>query len=98
MDRLQRVQNRAIRAIYRLDWCSPEIHALSEMSLIVDRLTEHGKKYVKKAKERNPYIATLISEYKDIKSEVQVLSFYYFLLFNYLAKEQSARDCCWCQV
>ncbi len=73
MKRLQKIQNRAIRVIYRLDWCSPvsEIHSLSGMTLISDRLTELGKRYVKKVEGRNPYITTLISEYTDVKSKLQ---------------------------
>ena len=73
MNKLQTVQNRAIRSIYRLDWCSPVdlIHELSGLSLVEDRLTNLGKKYISIAEGRSELIELLISEYNAAKSTIQ---------------------------
>ncbi len=44
IDRLQKVQNRAIRSIYRLEWTSPTdlIHSMSNLLPIKERLIEIG--------------------------------------------------------
>jgi len=67
------VQNRAIRSIYRLDWCSPVdlIHELSGLSLETDRLTYLGKKYISLAEGRSKLIEVLISEYNAAKPTIQ---------------------------
>jgi len=73
MERLQTVQNRAIRSIYRLDWCSPVdlIHELSGLPLIKDRLTNLGKKYIGAAEGRSELMELLISEYNAAKSTIR---------------------------
>ena len=73
MNKLQTVQNRAIKSIYRLDWCSPVdlIHDLSGLSLVEDRLTYLGKKYISLAEGRSELIELLISEYNAAKPTIQ---------------------------
>jgi hypothetical protein len=57
-------QNRAIRSIYRLEWCSPVglTHEISGLSLIKDRLTNLGKRYIGIAEGRSELMKHLVSE------------------------------------
>ena len=73
MERLQTVQNRAIRSIYRLEWCSPVdlIHEISGLPLIKDRLTNLGKRYISIAEGRSELMELLVSEYNAAKSTIQ---------------------------
>ena len=73
LDRLQRVQNRAIRSIYRLEWTSPTdvIHSISNLLPIRDRLIGLGERYLTKATENNPNVALLLSEYLDSISSIR---------------------------
>ena len=73
LERLQRVQNRALRCIYRLDWCSSVamIHDLSNFPLVRDRLIDLGKRHLAKAVINNPYVCLLLSEYLDSKSSIR---------------------------
>ena len=73
IERWQTVQNRAIRCIYRLDWCSPIdlIHQISDLPLIKDRLTNLGKKYIGYAEGRSELMELLVSEYKRAKPTIQ---------------------------
>jgi ribonuclease P/MRP protein subunit RPP40 len=73
IDRLQRVQNRAIRSIYRLEWTSPTvwIHEISNLLPIRERLIKLGERYLKKAVENNPYVELLLQEYLDSISSIQ---------------------------
>ena len=63
---VQRVQNRAIRCIYRLDWDSPtsELFPTSGVLFIKERLLQLGARYIIKAiRNKNIFIGPLISEY-----------------------------------
>ncbi len=63
---VQRVQNRAIRCIYRLEWESPtkELFSTSGVLNVKERLLQLGACYLTKAiKRQNPFICPLISEY-----------------------------------
>jgi len=73
LERLQRVQNRALRCIYRLDWCSSVdmIHDLSNLPLVRDRLIDLGKRHLAKAVINNPYVFLLLSEYLESKSSIR---------------------------
>lgn len=72
IERLQRVQNRAIRSIYRLDWTSPSdlIHEISGLTPISERLIQLGERYLAKAVLNNKQIALLLKEYIDSKSSI----------------------------
>ncbi len=73
LDRLQRVQNRAIRSIYRLEWTSPTdmIHSISNLLPVRDRLVRLGESYLTKAVGNNPNVALLLQEYLDSKSSIR---------------------------
>jgi hypothetical protein len=77
LERLQRVQNRALRCIYRLDWSSSVdmIHDLNNLPLVRDRLIENriniGKRYLAKAVINNPYVCLLLSEYLESKASIR---------------------------
>ena len=75
IEKLQRIQNRALRNIYSLDWtCSSElIHSLSNFLPVRDRLIEIGRKYLSKALGNNPNICILIEEYLDSISSIRRL-------------------------
>ena len=63
---VQRIQNRAIRCIYRLDWDSPtkDLFQISGVLFIKERLLQLGARYLIKAIfNRNAFICPLISEY-----------------------------------
>ena len=63
---VQRVQNRAIRCIYRLEWESPtnELFPTSGVLNVKERLLQLGARFLTKAiKRQNPFICPLISEY-----------------------------------
>ena len=73
LDRLQRVQNRAIRCIYRLEWTSPTdmIHSISNLVPVRDRLVRLGERYLTKAAANNPNVALLLQEYLDSISSIR---------------------------
>ena len=73
LDRIQRVQNRAIRSIYRLEWTSPTnlIHSISNLQPIRERLIELGERYLKKAVSNNVYVKLLLQEYIDSISSIR---------------------------
>ena len=73
LDRLQRVQNRAIRSIYRLEWTSPtdQIHSISNLVPVRDRLVSLGERYLTKAADNNPNVALLLQEYLDSISSIR---------------------------
>ena len=73
LDRLQKVQNRAIRSIYRLEWTSPTdlIHSMSNLLLVRERLIEIGKKYLPKAVGNNSNVCLLLVEYLDSISSIR---------------------------
>ena len=63
---VQRIQNRAIRCIYRLEWDSPtkDLFQISGVLFIKERLLQLGARYLIKAIfNRNAFICPLISEY-----------------------------------
>ncbi len=73
IQKLQRVQNRAIRSIYRLEWTSPTnlLHSISNILPIRERLMNLGVKYLKKAVVNNSYVSLLLEEYLDSISSIQ---------------------------
>jgi len=73
LERLQIVQNRAIRSIYRLEWTSPTelIHSISSLLPVRDRLTDIGKKYLPKAIGNNANVCLLLEEYLDSVSSIR---------------------------
>ena len=63
---VQRVQNRAIRCIFRLEWDSPthELPSISGIIPIRERLIQLGSRYLLKCLvHKNPLIQILLSEY-----------------------------------
>jgi hypothetical protein len=63
---VQRIQNRAIRCIYRLDWDIPtkDLFQISRVLFIKERLLQLGARYLIKAiYNKNAFICPLISEY-----------------------------------
>jgi hypothetical protein len=63
---VQRIQNRAIRCIYRLDWDSPtkDLFQISGVLFIKERLLQLGVRYLIKAIfNQNAFICPLVSEY-----------------------------------
>ena len=73
MERLQRVQNRAIRCIYRLEWTSPTIliHSIANILPIRERLIQLGERYLAKAVVSNENMCLLLQEYIDSKSSIR---------------------------
>ena len=73
LDRLQKIQNRALRCIYKLEWTSPTdlIHSMSGHLLVRDRLIEIGKKYLPKAVGYNSNVCLLLAEYLDSISSIR---------------------------
>ena len=73
MERLQRVQNKAIRSIYRLEWTSPTalIHTISNILPIRERLIQLGESYLAKAQVNNEYVFLLLQEYTDSRSSIR---------------------------
>jgi hypothetical protein len=66
LNRIQTVQNRAIRTIYRLDWRSPtaNLFPISGVLGIKVRFLQLGVRYFAKAIwSKNPYISLLLREY-----------------------------------
>jgi hypothetical protein len=66
LDLVQRIQNRATRCIYRLDWDSPtsELFGISGVLFIKERLIQLGARYLTKAiHNKNIFLCPLISEY-----------------------------------
>ena len=63
---IQRVQNRAIRTIYKLKWDTPtdSLFSISSILLIKDRFLQLGVRYLMKTTMyKNKFIAVLTSEY-----------------------------------
>jgi len=73
IDRPQKVQNRAIRSIYRLEWTSPTdlIHSMSNLLPVKERLIEYGKKHIPKAVGNNSNVCLLLVEYLDSISSIR---------------------------
>ena len=73
IDRLQRVQNRAIRTIYRLEWTCPitMLHSISSILPLHERLVQLGKRYLTKAVVNNGYVSLLLQEYIDSMSSIR---------------------------
>ena len=73
LKKLQRVQNRAIRSIYRLEWTSPTIiiHALSNLLPVRERLIQLGESHLAKAVVNNEYVFLLLQEYLGSKSSIR---------------------------
>jgi hypothetical protein len=73
LERLQRVQNRAIRSINRLEWTSPTdlIHSISNLLPVRDRLIDIGKKYLPKAIVNKANVCLLLEEYLDSVSSIR---------------------------
>ena len=71
--RLQKVQNRSIRSIYRLEWTSPSIliHSLSNILPVRERLIQLGKSYLNKAVNNNENMFLLLQEYLDSISSIR---------------------------
>ena len=66
LDLVQRIQNRAIRCIYRLDWDSPtnDLFSISGVLFVKERLIQLGARYTTKAiHNKNVFLCPLISEY-----------------------------------
>ena len=63
---VQRIQNRAIRCIYKLEWDSPtkDLFQISGVLFIKERLLQLGARYLTKAIfNKNAFICPLVSEY-----------------------------------
>ena len=63
---VQRIQNRAIRCIYKLDWDSPtnDLFQISGVLLVKERLLQLGARYlIKVIRNKNAFICPMISEY-----------------------------------
>ena len=63
---VQRIQNRAIRCIYRLEWDSHtnELFPISGVLFVKERLLQLGARYISKAiLNKNVFVCPLISEY-----------------------------------
>jgi hypothetical protein len=69
---LQRVQNRAIRSIYRLPWDSPtdQLFPLSNIIDVKARFLQLGSRYISKCLVWNPLIGDLIREYYMSRSSI----------------------------
>ena len=70
---IQRVQNRAIRCIYKLKWDSPtkDLFPISGILSIKERYLQLGARYlVKSLKQKNPLLTRLIKEYYRSKSAI----------------------------
>jgi exonuclease III len=73
LERLQKIQNRALRCIYRTEWTCPTdlIHSMSDIPLVRDKLIKIGKKYLSKAKMDNSNVRLLLAEYLDSISSIR---------------------------
>jgi len=71
LDRLQKIQNRVLRCIYRTEWTCPAdlIQSMSDLPLVRDKLLKIGKKYVSKAENSN--VRLLFAEYLDSISSIR---------------------------
>ena len=67
LKRPQKVQNRALRSIYRLEWTSPTllVHSISNILPIRERLIQLGVNSLTKAVVNNEYMCILLQEYID---------------------------------
>ena len=66
LDSIQRVQNRAIRCIYKLPWDSPtgQLFSISNVLPVRQRFTQLGSRYLSKAIYfRNQFIHVVLSDY-----------------------------------
>ena len=73
MQIVQRVQNRAIRCIYKLPWDSPtdQLFPISGILPIRQRFTQLGSRYLAKALYfKNSFIINLVAEYIGSKSSI----------------------------
>ena len=73
MQLVQRVQNRAIRCIYKLPWDSPtdQLFLISGILPIRQRFTQLGSRYLAKALYfKKSFIINLVAEYIDSKSSI----------------------------
>jgi hypothetical protein len=61
-NQLHTVQNKAIRSIYRSEWCNAIalIHELSGLSLLKDKVANLKKNYIAVAEGRSDFIELLI--------------------------------------
>ena len=73
LDKLQRIQNRAIRSIFKLEWNSANhlIPIISGILPVKERLIQLGIKYLPRALLKNSNISLLLREYIDSKSSIQ---------------------------
>jgi hypothetical protein len=80
LNKLQAIQNKAIRCIFRLTFnkdtgkhtSTETLNNLSGLGSIASRLTELKKNYLKQAQEtQNPLICPLIEEYISSRSEIE---------------------------
>jgi hypothetical protein len=80
LNKLQAIQNKAIRCIFRLTFnkdtgkhtSTETLNNLSGLGSIASRLTELKKNYLKQAQEtQNPLICPLIEEYINSRSEIE---------------------------
>jgi hypothetical protein len=72
LNRIQTVQNRAIRIMYKLPWDSStsELFPLSGITSIYQRFMQLGCKYLVKALVYNPLIKTIFSEFLSSRSSI----------------------------
>ena len=73
MEKLQKIQNRVIRSIFKLEWNSANhsIPIISGILPIKERFFQLGIIYVPKTLLKNPNISLLCQEYSDSKSSIQ---------------------------
>lgn len=70
---IQRVQNRAIRCIFKLNWDSPTnyLFYLSDILTVKQRFIQLGCKYMIRAlRSKNPLFSVLLNEYFQSRSEI----------------------------
>jgi hypothetical protein len=60
VNQLQSAQNKAIRSMYRSEWCNPMIRELSGLSLLKDKVANLKKKHIAVAEGRSDFIELLI--------------------------------------
>jgi len=73
LERVQKIQNRSIRCIYRLKWDSPtcDLFPTSGILFLRERLLQLGARYLTKAIRRsNPFICPLVSGYIRSKTAI----------------------------
>ena len=96
LELIQKVQNRSIRIIYKLEWDSPtaSLFSISSILQIKDRFLQLGARYIMKTfKYNNKLINALISEYlrswpaitKDLTLSTPLCHFLGFINLIYAA-------------